>query len=219
MKFCIVGLGQFGRSLAVELASEGHDVLAIDSSDRLVDSVKDKVTMAARTDATSFEDLEALGMARMDVGIVAIGEDFAASLTVAAHMQKLKVKSIHCRVINEVHDHILDLMQITEKIQPEMMAARQFAKRLGINRAARHFALGEDYSIVELAAPKVVVGKTLAEANLRGKHRLNLVTARCAGEDGQPHIMGVPDPNYRFGENDTLIVFGREADIRRFADR
>jgi Trk K+ transport system NAD-binding subunit len=54
----------------------------------------------------------------MDVGIVAIGEDFAASLTVAAHMQKLKVKSIHCRVINEVHDHILDLMQITEKIQP-----------------------------------------------------------------------------------------------------
>lgn len=219
MKFCIIGLGQFGRSLAIELTAEGHDVLAIDSNEALVDSVKDRVTMAARTDGTDIAELEALGVARMDAGIVGIGEDFAASLTVAAHLQKLKVRQVYCRVINDVHSHILDLMQITEKIQPEVMAARQFAKRLGVHRAARHFALGEDYSIVELAAPRIVVGKTLAELNLRGKYKLNLVTARCAQAEGEPSIAGVPDPNYHFGEKDTLIVFGREADIRRFADR
>jgi len=218
MKFCVIGLGQFGRNLATELAAEGFEVLAIDSNGALVDSIKDRVAMAVRADATRLDDLQGLGVTDMDVGIVAIGEDFAASLTVTAHLQKLKVETIFSRVINEVHEHILELMGITELIQPEMIAARQFAKRLGIKRASRHFALGESYSIVELAVPPLQVGKTLAEARLRDKYHLNLVTTRCKGEDGQFTLAGVPDPQtYRFAESDQIIVFGREQDIKKFS--
>jgi trk system potassium uptake protein TrkA len=218
MKFCVIGLGQFGRSLAVELAAEGFEVLAIDSNSALVDEIKDRVAMAVRADATRLEDLKELGVAGMDVGIVAIGEDFASSLTVTTHLQKLKVATIFCRVINEVHRHILELMGITELIQPEMIAARQFAKRLGIKRASRHFALGESYSIVELAVPPSLIGKTLTEAKLRDKYRLNLVTTRSKDADGKEDLTGVPDPNtYHFAENDQLIVFGREQDIRKFS--
>lgn len=219
MKFCVIGLGQFGRSLAVELAAEGFEVLALDSNSTLVDAVKDRVTMAVRADATRIENLEELGIKDMDVGIVAIGENFAASLTVTAHLQKLNVKAVYSRIINDVQEHILSLMGVTEMIQPETMAARQFAKRLGIKRASRHFALGEDFSIVELSVPTSLVGKTLEEARLRDRFRLNLVTARCTDEKGELKLTGVPDPaNYRFGSEDQLIVFGREKDIRKFSD-
>lgn len=220
MKFCVIGLGQFGRNLALELASEKYEVLAIDNNAASVDAIKDKVEMAVRCDATRMEDLVDLGVGRMDVVVVAIGEDFAASLTIVAHVQKLKVKTIIARTINDIHDHILELMGINERIQPETMAARQFAKRLGVNRATRHFGLDGDFAIVELDAPPSIVGKTLAEARLRDRYRLNLVTARCVDKDGKRTISGVPDPqNYRFAETDSLIVFGQEEDIRKFSGR
>jgi trk system potassium uptake protein TrkA len=218
MKFCVIGLGQFGRNLALELAAEKHEVLAIDHNAVLVDSIKDKVEMAVRADATRIEDLQALGVGDVDLALVAIGEDFAASLTIVSHLQKLKVKKIIARTINDIHEHILELMGIEERILPEQMAARQFAKRLGVNRASRHFALGNDYSIVELEAPPSVVGKTLAESRLREKYRLNLVTTRRKNEDGEAAISGVPDPaTYWIEKGDQLIVFGREEDIRRFS--
>jgi trk system potassium uptake protein TrkA len=154
----------------------------------------------------------------MDVVVVAIGEDFAASLTIVSNLQRLKVKHIIARTINDVHDHILDLMGVEERILPEMLAARQFAKRLGINRATRHFALGESYSIVELAAPPVIVGKTLADARLRDKFRLILITVRSANDKGEMVITGVPDPQeYHFAAKDQLIVFGKEDDIKKFS--
>jgi trk system potassium uptake protein len=218
MKFCVIGLGQFGRNLALELAAEKHEVLAIDHNPAFVDSIKDKVEMAVRADATRIEDLQALGVADVDVALVAIGEDFASSLIIVSHLQKLKVKKIIARTINDIHEHILELMGVEERILPELMAARQFAKRLGINRATKHFALGGDYSIVELEAPPSIVGKTLAESKLREKYRLNLVTARRRDENGEFSVAGVPDPaGYRFSEDDHLIVFGLEDDIRRFS--
>jgi trk system potassium uptake protein len=218
MKFCVIGLGQFGRNLAIELAAEKYEVLAIDHNAAFVDAIKDKVEMAVRADATRYEDLVDLGVAGMDIAIVAIGEDFAASLTIVAHLQKLKVKKIIARIINDVHEHILELMGVEERILPEQMAARQFAKRLGIKRATRHFALDGTYSIVELAVPKTVVGKTLVEARIRDKYRLNVITVRRKDEKGVMAIAGVPDPqNYRFDESDSLIVFGLENDIRSFS--
>jgi trk system potassium uptake protein len=218
MKFCVIGLGQFGRNLAIELAAEKYEVLAIDHNVAFVDALKDKVEMAVRADATRYEDLVDLGVAGMDIAVVAIGEDFAASLTIVAHLQKLKVKKIIARTINDVHEHILELMGIEERILPEQMAARQFAKRLGIKRATRHFALDGTYAIVELAAPKSVVGKNLVEARIRDKFRLNVITVRHADETGALSIAGIPDPQtYRIAETDALIVFGQEEDIRSFS--
>ena len=218
MKFCVIGLGQFGRNLAIELSAEKYEVLAIDHNAALVDSIKDRVEMAVRADATRFEDLQALGVGGMDIALVAIGEDFASSLTIVAHLQKLRVKKIIARTINDVHEHILELMGIEERILPEQLAARQFAKRLGINRATRHFALGESFSIVELAAPQSIIGKTLAEARMRDKYRLNLITARSKDAEGNMTISGIPDPqNYQFSDGDQLIVFGKEEDIKKFS--
>jgi trk system potassium uptake protein TrkA len=219
MKFCVIGLGQFGEHLAVELQKEGHEVLALDHQGDRVEAIKDAVSLAARMDASDVKALQGMGLKDMDAVIVSIGEDFAASLMITAHLQKMGVPQIYCRVINEVHDHLLNLMEVKEKIRPEAMAARQLAKRLGISRATRHFGLENGFAIVELPVPKFFLGKKLSELDMRGKYGFNLITVKRldSGKDGAAEVLGVPSPEFTFSEHDLMILFGRESAIQSFS--
>ncbi len=223
MKFCIIGLGQFGSTLAVELQREGHEVIAIDKSAECVEWIKDKVDYALETDATDMRALQKLGLKELDTVVVAIGEGFEASLMIVAHLQAMKVGSILCRVVNDVHERLLDLMQVKEKIRPEALAAAQLAKRMGISRAIRHFSLGEDHAIVEFCLPESFVGKTLTELDLRSKYKLNLITYKRIvhgaknGEDEPAMMQGVPYPDVVFETGDQLVLFGNTEAIERFS--
>lgn len=220
MKFCIIGLGHFGVPLARDLAAEGHEVVAIDRKMDPVDSLRDVVTVAARADAADIEVLKELGVKECDAAVVAIGEDFEASLVATAHLKELEIPQIYCRVLGPVHERLIDLLGVTEKIQPEAVAARQFAKRLGIRRATRHFDISEDYAIAEVTVPEELVGKSLAEANLRNKHGLNIVTIRRKkGDSDSAEILGVPEPSVKFTEGDQLLVFARNASMKAFAGK
>ncbi len=223
MKFCIIGLGQFGRTLAIELQREGHEVIAIDKSEACVESIKDQVDYALQADATDPRVLQKLGLHDLDNIVVAIGEEFEASLMIVAHLQGMEVRSILCRVVNDVHERLLDLMQIQEKIRPEALAAAQLAKRMGITRAIRHFSLGEDHAIVEFPLPQAFDGKTLADLDLRGEYKLNLITYKRViahaekGDDAETETQGVPDPDVVFQAGDRLVLFGTTGAIERFS--
>lgn len=217
MKVAVIGLGQFGSKLAVELASEAHDVLAVDTDERVIDSLKDAVAHAVIADATDRRVLDELGLNEFEVVCVTIGEDFAASLLITGHLQEMKVEHLYCRVINPVHERLLRLMGVEELIHAETLAARQLAKRMGIRGATRHFGLTEDYGIVELKVPEVLVGKALGEVDLRGRFAINLVTVRRSRLGDNP-IVGVPTPEMIFEEQDELVVFGGEAAIKKFSD-
>lgn len=220
MKFAIIGLGQFGRQLAEELAHEDHEVVAVDIDERIIEDIKDTVDYAVVADASDARVLKQLGLEEVDVVVVAIGEDFATSLLVTGHLQELKVKRLLCRSLNPTHDKILKLMKVDEIVQAEEMAARQLAKRLGIRGVARHFTLGEDFAIVELGVPANLIGKTVAESELRGRYGLNLVTIKRGGAEDTPakqegHPMGVPTPDTQFQAGDSLIVFGKEEGVQK----
>ncbi len=224
MKFAIIGLGQFGRQLAADLALEEHEVVAVDIDERIIEDIKDQVDYAVVADATDMRVLKQLGLEEVDVVVVAIGEDFSASLMVTGQLQELGVKRLLCRSLNPTHEKILKLMRVDEIVQAEEMAARQLAKRMGIRGAARHFTLGEDYAIVELAVPGKLVGKSLAESQIRSRYGLNLVTIKRGGAvDGKAeeegHPIGVPLPDALFEAGDSLIVFGKEVEIQTFAEQ
>lgn len=223
MKFTIIGLGQFGRELAADLAHERHEVVAIDIDERIIEDIKDVVDYAVVADATDMRALKHLGLEEVDVVVVAIGEDFSSSLLVTGHLQELGVKRLLCRSLNPTHEKILKLMKVDEIVQAEEMAARQLAKRLGIRGAARHFTLGEHFAIVELKVPPKLVGMTLAESELRSRYGLNLVTIKRGGASDGPnkregHPIGVPEPTTRFEENDSLIVFGKDEWVQKLAE-
>ena len=100
MNFVILGLGAFGTSIARELAASGHQVMCVDNDESHIDAVKDVVTLAVQGDATDRSVLLELGVAKADVAIVAVGENFEASLMMTAHLQSIGVKKIFTRVGN-----------------------------------------------------------------------------------------------------------------------
>lgn len=225
MKFAVIGLGYFGSALARELAESGHEVLAIDTDEDHLREVRDFVAVAAQADATDAVALSQLGVDGVDTAVVAIGEAFEASLMITAHCQKLGVRRVYTRVINEVHDHLLDLMQVTGKVRAESLAAAYFSRQLTHEAVRRYFGIDAGHAIVELEMPDRYVGKTLAEADLRRTKGINVVTVRRSelkagspGDDPSYEVIGTPDPSFRLEKGDRLIVFARLADIERFCE-
>ncbi len=227
MKFAIIGLGYFGSALAHELAASGHEVLAIDTNENHIREIKDVVAMAAQADGTDAEALAQLGVGDMDTAVVAIGEGFEASLMITAHCQDLGVQRVYTRVINDVHEHLLGLMKITGKIRAESLAAGYFSRQLTNDAVHRYFGIDADHGIVEIEMPAALDGQTLAEADLRHRFGLNVVTVRrpvavdprSSGSEAAYTVMGTPDPTFKLQKHDHLVVFGRLKEIDRFSDQ
>lgn len=221
MNFVILGLGAFGTSIARELAHSGHQVMVIDNDESHLDAVKELVTLAVQGDATDRAVLLELGVADADVAIVAVGENFEASLMMTAHLKSIGVKRIYTRVFSEVQEQLLNLMGVSGKIRVEALAAEMFARHISNRAFLRHFVVDSTHAVVELVCPADLIGKSLVESQLRSKHGLNLVTVRRAEQHDQlsedvPVIGGLPGPDFQFKSGDRLVVYGLERDIEKF---
>lgn len=223
MKFCIIGLGYFGRNLALTLSRARTEVLAIDIDAEKVDSLKDDVSHAVILDASQPEALRKLPLSEMDAVIVAIGENFQASILAVAHPQEMGVKRIIARVINPIHEKLLRLMKIEETVLPEAESANRMAQSL-IRGVLNSLDLTGGFIIVEAKVPAEVVGLSLQQAGLRSRYQLNLVTVRKASDPtrrvverkSERELIGVPPADYKFEEDDILVLFGQESAINHF---
>ncbi len=222
-KFAIIGLGFFGVNLALELTEEGAEVVAVDRDEQRVEPMRDKISYVVCMDSTDERSLRRLGLKEMDAVIVAIGEDFESSLLTTALLQELGVKRIVNRVTSPTHERLLKLMNIKDLVVPEAEAAGQLANRLMMRGVVGAFELSEDYSIVEVEAPRAFVGKTLLELDLRTTRNINVVTIKrierkrgllTLGERESVKILGVMTPDTVIETQDILVLFGQEKDIR-----
>jgi trk system potassium uptake protein len=223
MKFCIIGLGYFGQNLALTLSRARIEVLAIDILPAKVDAVKDEVSHAVIADTAQREALDRLPLAEMDAVVVAIGEGFEASLLTIANLQESGVKRIIARVINPIHEKLLRLMKIDELIMPEAESAQRMAQSL-VRGVLNSLDLTGGFIIVEARSPAWLAGRTLEAAGLRKNYKINLVTVRKGSAPGtrvfarrsQHELIGVPPADYRFEEEDILVLFGEESRVHAF---
>ncbi len=130
MKYLIIGLGNFGRTLAEELTNQGHEVIGIDSSEVAVDALKERIDVAYIMDATDRYALLSLPMDEIDAAIVAIGQSMEHSLRCVAVLKEFKKIHIYARAIDDIHHSILRAMAIDKIFVPESYAARIIASRL-----------------------------------------------------------------------------------------
>lgn len=113
MKYLIIGLGHYGSMLAMELTAMGHEVAGVDSNSLHVDSVKDRMAASFVLDATDETALSVLPLKSVDAAIVAIGDNFGASVRIVSLLKKLKVKRIYARAVDEVHKAVLEAFPST----------------------------------------------------------------------------------------------------------
>jgi trk system potassium uptake protein TrkA len=226
-KVAVIGIGNFGSHLAVTLAKQGAEVLAIDSSMDRLEDVKDKVTYTVRLDSTEEKALREQGLTELDAVIVAIGDDFEATLLTIVALQNIGVKRIIARATTKTHERILHHLGIEEVISPAVEAAERLADSLMYRGVIDSLELSSDYSIVEVSAPEAFIGKSLGELQLRETFDVNLITIKRLEQEPRllglrsrtvEKILGLPMPDMVIQRGDVLVLFATKPAISRMCN-
>lgn len=166
MKYIIIGLGNYGHVLAEELSTLGHEVIGADLDEGRVDSIKDKIATAFVIDATDEQSLSVLPLNSVDMVIVAIGENFGASIRVVAMLKQKQVKHIYARAIDGVHKAVLEAFGLEKILTPEEDAARSLVQLLDFGTKMETFRVDSEYYVVKFNVPEKFVGCFVNEMNL-----------------------------------------------------
>ncbi|MGO1242800.1 MAG: potassium channel family protein [Sphingobacterium sp.] len=226
MKYIVLGLGHFGRSLAIHLTELGHEVIAVDKNLSLVEQLKDKITHTVCMDSTDREAMTSLPLKDSDAVIVAIGEDEGASLLSTALIKELQVKRIIGRVVSDLQKAVLQAMQIDEYIMPEEETAERLALRLDNIDIIDSFKISDRYSIIETKVPTRYVGMTLEEADLTNQFKVivlttvqNITTVVKGKNVESKEASGIAKRGTLLKEEDMLVLFGEMSDIKRMLEK
>lgn len=217
-KFAVIGLGQFGSAIAKKLSQMNSEVLAIDSDEYTVESIKDDVSYAVTLDATDAKALKSQNIQEMDAVVVAIGENFQDLLLTTFALQELEVQRIVARAQGPTQRKILEKMGIEEILSPEDEVGNNVAESLVNPHVLMSMQLPDDHQIIEIKAPKSTVERTLADIALRQKYQINLVTLMRPDKDGKPKIIGVPTADTTLQKDDTIVLFGTTEHLKRFIE-
>lgn len=220
-KFAVIGLGQFGTSIALTLAEKGAEVMAIDRDYDKIERIKNQVAYAVAMDASDTAALKDQKIEEMDAVVVAIGEDFEGLILTTVGLQELKIKNIIARSMSERQTQILKKLGIQRIFNPEESVGRDVANMLLEPDILASIELDEDHEIVEIQVPGDAVGKTISEIKFREKYGLNVITIRknSVNEEGNildSQIIGVPKPDTKFDKHDTIFLIGKKKDIAKF---
>jgi trk system potassium uptake protein TrkA len=212
MKFCVIGVGRFGFQVATTLADNGMEVLAVDSNESIIASIRDRVTHAICMRIHDEEALRAIGIEDMNTVIVAMGENFAQSILVTALLkQKLNINNIIARAVSEIHKDILLLVGANRVVLPEQEMGVRLADMLSLrfNAVVR---IGQNYAISEQTTPNRFVGKTLKSLDLQEHYGI-----QCLGRKTDNTVMQL-DPDYVIQEHDLLLFAGAHKELERVAN-
>ena len=226
-KYIIVGLGNFGSSLAIKLTNAGNEVFGADSILSRVDAIQEKITSAAMLDCTDFNAIKsALPYKDTDCVIVAIGEDIGASILVNATFKQLNVKRIMSRVISDTHQRVLEAIGITEFVHPEEETASRLTEVLSLTGAMDVYSLFDKHKVVEVKLPERYFGKKVIETDIRQKYHLNVLTVikkvqhkTLLGKiKEKQEVLDYVTPDTLLEVGDIIVVFGRSSDLKNFVN-
>ncbi|MFU0781537.1 MAG: TrkA-N domain protein [Thermoanaerobacterium thermosaccharolyticum] len=209
-QFVVIGLGRFGSSVAKTLYSLGCDVLAIDSSEELVQNISDSVTRAVQADATDEKVLRSLGVRNFDVAIIGTGTDIQTSLMVTLMVKELGVKTVIAKALNELHAKVLLKVGADRVIFPEKEAGIKLAHSLASSNILDFIELSPEYNIVEIIALRDWIGKTLDELKLRQRFGLNIIAIKR-----ENNIKITPSADDIIMEGDNLFAIASTDSINK----
>ena len=204
-RICVIGLGQFGHSIAVELA-KSCDVLAIDRRQAQVDDIAEYVQQALCLDARDFKSLSSVVGGDFDEAIVSMGESMEASTLCVLHLKNIGVKRIHAKAVNEDHGQILQSVGADNIISPEQEAALRLASRIVNPNLVDFIPLTEDYLVMEITPPAEFYGHSLRELEFLSRFGIHVIAVKKSDPE---RILYLPDSQYSLSVGDVLFVIGR----------
>jgi trk system potassium uptake protein TrkA len=222
MKYIIVGLGNFGSSLAERLTRKGHEVIGVDSKMDKVEALKEKITHTICLDCTDPQAVTHLPFGDTDIVFVAIGENEGANIMATALMKQLKIKRLISRAISPLHQTVLEAMGVDEIVHPEEETAERWAKKLHMRGVVDSFELTTNYNIIEATTPAAFIGKTIQEIAFRKNYNIVLLTIiKMVDQKNifgtmrkEQEVQGVVSTRTVVEDGDILVMYGNIKDIQ-----
>lgn len=209
----VIGLGRFGRAIALELTRRGTEVLALDRSAREVQDLTGRLTQVVAADCTDIEALRQLGVDEFYRAVVAIGDDLEASILITSLLVELGVDDIWAKAISAHHGRILERIGAHHVVFPEHEMGERVA-HLVSGRILDYMQVDDDFAMAKLRPPHEIVGVPLGESRLRAKHGVTVVAVKS--DDG---TFTYASHETTLTHNDVILAVGRNDDIDRLVNR
>ncbi|MGM9640360.1 MAG: potassium channel family protein [Faecousia sp.] len=206
----LIGVGRFGRHIAMKLNQLNHQVMAVDKEEARIQEVLPYVTNAQIGDSTSQPFLKSLGIDNYDVCIVAIGNDFQSSLETTSLLKELGAKMVVSRAARDVHAKFLLRNGADEVVYPEKQLANWTAIRFSADHILDYIELDGDHAIFEVTIPTAWLGKTVGQVDIRKKYNVNIMAVRHNNK-----LDSFVTPDTLLCEGKTLMVVGKYRDLQK----
>lgn len=222
MKYLIIGLGIYGANLAVDLTRLGHEVIGADNRQSNIDAIKNYVSTVYVIDSTEESSLNVLPLNNVDLVIVAIGENFGASIKTVALLKKMGVKHIYARAIDKIHESILEGFNIDRIITPEQRAAADLTHEMELGTDVTSIKIDSQNYILKFKAPSFLIGTPYRDLSLEASFGLSLIAVtRLADKRNvigvthpEPALIDISGPDIKIEDGDELTVFGSQKSYR-----
>lgn len=223
-RFAVIGMGRFGSRLARLLTDAGAEVIAVDRRADLIEAMRDDVARAVCLDATDEEALRSQGIDEVDAAVVGIGTNFEAAVLTTVLLKQIGVPRVITRAATAIRGQILLRIGADDIVNPESESADRWRTRLVAPRMIEHIELAEGFSLIQTAAPKTFVGKTLGEIDVRRNHHVQVIAVRRTTQDTDADgrrrsheiIISVPTAETTIQDGDVLLLIGSDEALRAF---
>lgn len=206
----LLGLGRFGKNLAIQLMNLGHEVMGVDINEERVNEVMDIVTNAQIGDSTNEAFLRSLGVDEYDVCFVTISNDFQSSLETTCLLKELGASFVVSRAERDGQEKFLLRNGADKVVYPEKQVAKWAAIRYSSNHILDYLELDDKHSLYEVSIPEQWIGKNLVQLDVRRKYGLSIIGLK---KDGAMSFMIKPD--MILTQDMTLLVVGEDKAIQR----
>lgn len=200
--FLIIGVGEFGKHLAYKLQSMGNEVCIVDSNKSITSVLESDFENVYIADCMNIAALKDLGVKNYDACIVAVGQNFQASLEITSHLKELGAKYIISKANSDIQAKFLKMAGANETVYPEKDIAEKIAVKCNASNLLDFLKISNVYSIFEIEIPKSWISHSLLELNLRKKYNINVIAIQS------DEVVAIPDADYVFKENDHIYIFG-----------
>lgn len=214
MRVLVIGLGAFGVWFSRTMREMGHEVIAIERDEALVDRHAEWTDRAVVGDATDPALLERVAVGEADAVVIATGEDLSTTILAIMALRDLGVREIYAKAGSVSATRALERLGVTEAVFPERDAGSRLAHRI-ISRAVLDYTpIGNGFSMQEMAIPESWIGHSLLELEPREKMNVQVVAVRDSLTD---ELTLPPDPAAILKTSDSLLVAGRDEVLERLA--
>ncbi len=209
----IIGLGRFGRHMAMKFVEQGNDVMAVELNEERADEMAPVIRNLQIGDATNEDFLRSLGVGNFDICVVGVGDSFQTALEITVLLKDLGAQYVVARATRDIYKKLLLRNGADHVVYAEREVAERLAVRYGTGSSVFDYVeLTPEYGIYEIGLPEGWEGHSILEKEVRNRHHAIILAIKR----GQ-RLFPMPHPDYVFAEGETLMVMGSHKDIKELA--